>query len=246
VRSDIGGSYPSNKELELMTLEITMPTRYYFHGDKVESEPGRFYCTYCDLFVDEKHFLEASHSGTDKERYDRCVKNWGDLAKKDRGDFHRPSNTFNLFSNLPKPKKPQTSPFYCWLVKQKDRSDPIGDLSNDVQIDKGFPVESGSLENIKSHLISQSACNEAIQALEEAHEEFKNNKTVRSGLSLSLRFDVFRRDDYRCQICGATASDGVRLEVDHKDPVANGGGDEMKNLWTLCFSCNRGKGTKNL
>ena len=229
-----------------MTLETIMPTRYYFHGDEVENEPGLFYCTYCDSFVDENHFLEKQHSGTDKERYDRCVKSWESVGKKDRGDFHRPSNASNLFFSLPKPKKVQTSPFYRWLAKQKDREDPIGDLSNDVQRDKSFPIETDSLEKIKSHLIRQSACNGAIQALEEAHEEFRNNKTVRSGLSLSLRFDVFRRDDYRCQICGATTSDGVRLEVDHKDPVSNGGGDEMWNLWTLCFSCNRGKGTKNL
>jgi uncharacterized protein YozE (UPF0346 family) len=159
-----------------------MPTRYYFHGDRVESEPGQFYCAYCDGFVEEKHFLEASHSGTDKERYDRCVKNWKSLEKKDRGDFHRPSNTSNLFSSLPKPKKLQTSPFYRWLVKQKDRSDPIGDLSNDVQRDKGFPRESSSLEKIRGYFINQFACDEAIQALEEAYEEFKNNKTVRSGL----------------------------------------------------------------
>ncbi|MGB8688136.1 MAG: YozE family protein [Microcoleus sp.] len=222
-----------------------MSTRYYFHGDEVESEPGQFYCAYCDSFVDEKHFSEVSHFGTDKERYDRCVKSW-EIGQKAQRGLHRPSNASNLFSSLLKPKKPKTSHFYRWLVKQTDRDDPIGDLSKDVKRDRDFPIEIGSLQKIKSHLINQSACNEAIQALEEAHEEFKNNKTVRSGLSLSLRFDVFRRDNYRCQICGATASDGVRLEVDHKDPVVNGGGDEMSNLWTLCFSCNRGKGTKNL
>ena len=147
-----------------------------------------------------------------------------------------------MFS-LPKQKK---SPFYRWLIKQKDRQDPIGDLSNDVQKDQCFPREIGSLEQIKSYLISQYPSNQAIQALGEAYKEFKNNKTVRSGFSLSQRFDVFRRDNYRCQICGATALDAVCLEVDHKNPVANGGGDEMSNLWTLCFSCNRGKGKKNL
>lgn len=223
-----------------------MATRYFFHGDEVEAKPGQFYCAYCDAFVNEKHFSEISHSGTDKERYDRSVKGWEILMENSKGNLHRPSNASNLFSSLPKPRNPKSSPFYRWLVKQQDRDDPIGDLSNDVQRDQGFPIEIGSLEKIKSHLIDQFACNEAIQALEEAHEEFKNNKTVRTGLSLSLRFDVFRRDEFRCQICGVTASDGTRLEVDHKDPVAKGGGDEMSNLWTLCFSCNRGKRTKNL
>lgn len=65
-------------------------------------------------------------------------------------------------------------------------------------------------------------------------------------MSPSLRFDILQRDSYRCQICGATAQDGARLEVDHKHPRIHGGTNERDNLWTLCFECNRGKGTKGL
>ena len=50
-----------------------------------------------------------------------------------------------------------------------------------------------------------------------------------------------RRDRYRCRICGRDASDGVKLEVDHKMPVMRGGPSTAENLWTLCFDCNRGK-----
>jgi hypothetical protein len=57
----------------------------------------------------------------------------------------------------------------------------------------------------------------------------------------SLRFRVFKRDGYRCQICGATAAEGVILEVDHRHPKSRGGTNTMENLWTLCFACNRGK-----
>lgn len=219
-----------------------MDKRYYLHGDELEDKCGQFYCAYCDLSFDEKHFLETTHSGTNKERYDRSLKYW----KKKTHGFYRPASTSNLFSSLPKPKKPKTSPFYRWLVKQQERDDPIGDLSNDVQRDKGFPIATSSIKQLKNRLIWQLACDEAIQALEEAHIEFKNNNKPRNGLSLSLRFDIFRRDDYRCQICGATNSDGIRLEVDHKVSVAKGGGDEIDNLWTLCFNCNRGKGIKKL
>lgn len=63
----------------------------------------------------------------------------------------------------------------------------------------------------------------------------------RSGLSLKTRFSVFERDGRRCVVCGASAGDGVVLEVDHIKPVAKGGTDETKNLQTLCFDCNRGK-----
>jgi hypothetical protein len=65
---------------------------------------------------------------------------------------------------------------------------------------------------------------------------------------LALRFATLKRDKYRCRLCGTTAEDGdhVRLEVDHRIARANGGTDEPGNLWTLCFSCNRGKGTQAL
>jgi len=64
----------------------------------------------------------------------------------------------------------------------------------------------------------------------------------RVGLSKKLRFDVFKRDLFTCQYCGAHPSDSVVLEVDHVHPVAEGGGNEIDNLVTACFDCNRGKG----
>jgi hypothetical protein len=63
---------------------------------------------------------------------------------------------------------------------------------------------------------------------------------------LALRFYVFKRDNYRCQICGRAATDGITLEIDHKVPRAKGGTDELSNLWTLCFDCNRGKSDSDL
>jgi hypothetical protein len=66
----------------------------------------------------------------------------------------------------------------------------------------------------------------------------------RALMSDSLRYDVLRRDNFTCQICGSSAKDGVRLEVDHIVPVSKGGKTEMSNLQTLCERCNRGKRDK--
>lgn len=62
-------------------------------------------------------------------------------------------------------------------------------------------------------------------------------------LSKSLRFEVFARDGFTCQYCGRRPPDVV-LEADHLDPRANGGNDELTNLVTSCFDCNRGKAAK--
>ena len=67
-----------------------------------------------------------------------------------------------------------------------------------------------------------------------------------SPVSPQKRFKIFKRDHYRCQICGRTAQDGLTLEVDHKIPRTKGGGNHPDNLWTLCRTCNRGKGDRDL
>ena len=68
---------------------------------------------------------------------------------------------------------------------------------------------------------------------------------ARQSISKSLRFEVFKRDGFTCQYCGRMAPD-VILEVDHINPVKRGGKNEILNLITSCFDCNRGKGQKPL
>ena len=63
-------------------------------------------------------------------------------------------------------------------------------------------------------------------------------------ISKKIRFEVFKRDGFKCQYCGKS-SPKVVLEVDHIIPKNKRGGDNPENLTTSCFDCNRGKG-KNL
>lgn len=59
-------------------------------------------------------------------------------------------------------------------------------------------------------------------------------------VSRALRFQVLRRDGYRCHYCGATAAE-AKLTVDHVTAVALGGTDTADNLVTACEPCNGGK-----
>ena len=63
----------------------------------------------------------------------------------------------------------------------------------------------------------------------------------RRSLRPSIRFEVFKRDGFTCQYCG-NQPPAVVLEVDHIIAVASGGTDDIENLLTACFGCNRGKG----
>jgi len=67
----------------------------------------------------------------------------------------------------------------------------------------------------------------------------------RKALSKKVRFEVFKRDRFTCQYCGAKAPEAV-LHCDHIRPVADGGEDDILNLVTACAACNGGKGARKL
>lgn len=221
------------------------PTRYYLHGDAYDLIPDNYYCALCDSFVLKEHFFsDEFHKINNEEKYITSLEKFKNANKSFLKRNYRSLKVSNLFSKLP---QNEYSRFYRWLLKQKDRNDPIGDLANDAFSDKSFPIDSNSLEKIRSYLHFKGASEEAIQALTESFREFNKNIPKRSSISLKLRFEVFKSDDYKCRICGASVNDkGVKLEVDHKIPVADGGSDDKSNLWTLCFKCNRGKGKSRL
>ena len=56
-----------------------------------------------------------------------------------------------------------------------------------------------------------------------------------------LRFEIFRRDFYRCQFCGRGIVDGIELTLDHVVPKSKGGPYTKENLITACRDCNEGK-----
>ena len=49
-----------------------------------------------------------------------------------------------------------------------------------------------------------------------------------------VRAQALERDGYRCQACGAPAT-----EVDHLLPVIDGGTDAAGNLRSLCTACHK-------
>jgi hypothetical protein len=60
-------------------------------------------------------------------------------------------------------------------------------------------------------------------------------------IPLSLRFQVLRRDDFRCTYCGRRPPEVV-LHIDHVVPWRDHGPTAFENLKTACRECNLGKG----
>lgn len=67
----------------------------------------------------------------------------------------------------------------------------------------------------------------------------------RKAIPKRIRFEVFKRDSFTCQYCGAQAPDAV-LHIDHINPIAGGGDNDVMNLLTSCAACNLGKGARSL
>lgn len=80
----------------------------------------------------------------------------------------------------------------------------------------------------------------AVPAVIRVNKVLDKNKTAKF-----CRENVFVRDNYTCQYCGAFGEE-VELTFDHVNPRAKGGETSWMNIVTACGYCNRKKGSKSL
>ena len=71
-------------------------------------------------------------------------------------------------------------------------------------------------------------------------------KEQRALVTSKLRAYIKERDNYTCCNCGNSIYNepNLLLEIDHINPISNGGLTTEDNLQTLCWKCNRIKGAK--
>lgn len=65
-------------------------------------------------------------------------------------------------------------------------------------------------------------------------------KRNRKQISSKLRFEILKRDGFKCVYCGIPSSK-TQIHIDHVKPFSSGGGCDIKNLVTSCSTCNQGK-----
>lgn len=113
-----------------------------------------------------------------------------------------------------------------------------------VYIDVDYTSAAGQSRHHKQFVYEWEQIVKQIRVISN-YERFKTTKEYqRSRMNNSLRYDVLKRDGFKCVICGRTAADGIKLHVDHIVPVSKGGKTELSNLRTLCDECNLGKSAK--
>lgn len=82
-------------------------------------------------------------------------------------------------------------------------------------------------------------CKNRLQSYIDARGDkiFQHRRQASGYISGTLRYEIFKRAKFRCELCGISAEEKA-LEVDHILPRNHGGSDDLSNLQALCYSCN--------
>ena len=107
----------------------------------------------------------------------------------------------------------------------------------------------GRVYDKKEEQFSEKQISLLIKRVNNKQGSFYNDKEIwnsisrveRGRVSNRMRFAIYKRDGYRCRICGANGYFDS-LEIDHVKPIAKGGKSTFDNLQTLCRTCNKNKG----
>lgn len=120
--------------------------------------------------------------------------------------------------------------------------EPVTNIQNKCYVSYTSPQGRNSYTDYA--IYNSKDINGLIKKILENEKRRESRDYQRSLMTDSLRYDVLKRDGFRCVICGRTADDGVKLHVYHIKPVSKGGKTEYENLRTLCDQCNFGKSNK--
>ena len=109
----------------------------------------------------------------------------------------------------------------------------------------------GEFRDSKEQCFGEYQIKELIKRVNNKNGTFFNDRGIwdsicrveRGKVSNKMRFEIMRRDGYRCKMCGAT-NEFQELEIDHIYPISKGGKSTYDNLQTLCHSCNMKKGNR--
>lgn len=200
--------------------------RYYLHGDVVEGEPRKCYCTRCDALVDLSHFQPGSghEDGKDGDRFLSSLARWNTLAPSKKGSRYRPADAENVLQHAAEAARAALeaarSPFHKWLERQRDRNDDVGDLACDVFRDKRFPVGASTRREVEDYLSRYG--DHVISAVHEAWREYQEPtmKTLAQALAEKL---------------GITASEAEGL-VDAEPQELTGNSGEMTYSYLFDFT----------
>lgn len=194
-------------------------------------QPIKYLCKYFDIPANEDSLNQLEEIDTNISRMENTVINLKEREQEIQDGFNPPKFILKYY--------------------KKELLDKTGMKVPEINIDYATYVfeyvSAGGNSSQKSTITFDSRTVEAVE--EYISSKIKYNKSAKAQRSLmtnSLRNSIKERDNYTCQMCGAsiTQQSLLLLEVDHIIPVAKGGLTTPDNLQTLCWKCNRSKSDK--
>ena len=82
------------------------------------------------------------------------------------------------------------------------------------------------------------------EAAKRGDSYWKHRATDREPISGSIRYEVLKRANQRCECCGVSIADKP-IDVDHIVPRSLGGANSINNYQALCYECNTNKGNRD-
>lgn len=113
---------------------------------------------------------------------------------------------------------------------------------------RGITVSSRQIQRyVKQAGVSRNAKEAFNLAMQKGRVVFVRksykDRVRRTAIPPKTRFTIMERDQFRCVLCGISAKDGGKLEIDHidYDPTNH----VHENLRVLCYDCNIGRPNPN-
>lgn len=198
------------------------------------NHPIKYLCKYFDIKTTEESL----------EKFENVLNNF---AAAEQGKILLKNERDTILNNIS-----NSIPSIIYSLSYDKLTNKLGFETIDLS-DLYFPVYSfqyispGGNSSAKCDIkLDISNLNKLVSYLNDS-VKFRNSIIGQRALMTSnLREKIKNRDNYTCQKCSLSSKDikNLLLEIDHIIPLSKGGITSENNLQTLCWKCNRTKGSK--
>ena len=120
--------------------------------------------------------------------------------------------------------------------KEKTQHDPVVKWVGDQREKMGYKRPSDPWREIRK-LHEEGILKQHSKGIYEYDPDYEH-ETELQDFPESVKQAIFKKDNYRCVVCGLGRENGVSIAADHKKPKSKGGTNTLENGQTLCYKHN--------
>lgn len=199
-------------------------------------QPAKYLCKYFEIPINEGSL----------NRFEKLLNNFTSVEQGKNALISEKKDLIQSISNA--------IPFLIKRFNSEELERRLGFLQLDISMDyipiyKFLYVSAGGNSTMESVIhLDIDFLNSLIHFLDDKIKWRLSIAGQRALMTSRLRDLIKERDGYQCCNCGLGIKDerNLLLEIDHIVPLSKGGLTKIDNLQTLCWRCNRSKGSRLL